>query len=70
MPLASDRFNPATSGRADPDRYLILGFDTEYERYVNQFKRRLGGILHEHTHSHHFRLTKYLDTLRPYCPRH
>ena len=36
MPIASDRFDPATSGRADPDRYLILGFDTEYQRYVDQ----------------------------------
>ena len=36
MPLTSNHFDPATSGRADPDRYLILGFDTEYQRYVDQ----------------------------------
>ena len=41
MPLTSERFDPATSGRADPDRYLILGFDTEYQRYVDQPERRL-----------------------------
>ena len=41
MPLALDRFDPATYGRADPDRYLILGFDTEYQRYVDQPERRL-----------------------------
>ena len=40
MPLTSDRFHPATSGRADPDRYLILGFDTEYQRYVDQTEQR------------------------------
>ena len=36
MPLANDRFDPASSSRADPDRYLILGFDTEYQRCVDQ----------------------------------
>ena len=41
MPLANDRFDPATSARADPDRYSILGFDTEYQRYVDQPERRL-----------------------------
>jgi len=41
MPLTSNRFYPATSGRADPGRYLILGFDTEYQRYVDQPERRL-----------------------------
>ena len=46
MPLASDRFDVATSGRADPGRYLILGFDTEYQRYVDQPERRLeNGVL-------------------------
>ena len=29
MPLTSERFYPAPSGGADPDRYLILGFDTD-----------------------------------------
>ena len=41
MPLAIDRFDLASFGRADPDRYLILGFDTEYQRYVDQPERRL-----------------------------
>ena len=41
MPLVSDHFDPVTSGRADPDRYLILAFDTEYQRYVDQPERRL-----------------------------
>ena len=41
MPLDSGRFDLATSGRADPDRYLILGFDTEYQRYLDQPERRL-----------------------------
>ena len=41
MSLALDRFHPATSARADPDRYLILGCDTEYQRYFDQPERRL-----------------------------
>ena len=36
MSIALDRFDSATYGRADPDSYLILGFDTEYQRYVDQ----------------------------------
>ena len=29
MPLTSERFYPAPSGGADPNRYLILGFNTD-----------------------------------------
>ena len=29
MPLTLDRFDLATFARADPDRYLILGYDTD-----------------------------------------
>ena len=50
MPLTTDRFDPATSGRTDPDRYLILGFDTEYQRYVDQPERRLENASDVSTH--------------------
>ena len=50
MLLTSDRFDPALSCRADPVRYLILGFDTEYQRYVDQPERRLENeVLSFHT---------------------
>jgi hypothetical protein len=35
VPLTNAKFDPIHTGRADPSRYLIAGFDTEYQRYAN-----------------------------------
>ena len=35
MPLPKLQFDPIHKGRADPSRYLIIGFDTEYQRYAD-----------------------------------
>ena len=29
-------FDPSPIGKKDPDRYLIIGFDTEYQRYADE----------------------------------
>jgi hypothetical protein len=36
MPLPPSQFDPIHTGRADPSRYLIIGFDTEYQRYADE----------------------------------
>jgi hypothetical protein len=36
MPLTNAKFDPIHTGRADPSRYLIIGFDTEYQRYADE----------------------------------
>ena len=35
MPLPKSQFDIIQTGRADPSRYLIIGFDTEYQRYAD-----------------------------------
>lgn len=35
MHLPTSHFDPIHTGRADPSRYLIIGFDTEYQRYAD-----------------------------------
>lgn len=32
MPLLKSQFDAIHTGRADPSRYLIIGFDTEYQQ--------------------------------------
>lgn len=39
MPLQNSKFDSIYTGRADPSRYLIIGFDTEYQRYANDDTR-------------------------------
>ena len=41
MPLPKLQFDPIHTGRADPSRYLIIGFDTEYQRYADEDTRTL-----------------------------
>jgi hypothetical protein len=41
MPLTHAKFDPIHTGRADPSRYLIIGFDTEYQRYADEDTRTL-----------------------------
>jgi hypothetical protein len=41
MPLLKSQFDPIHTGRADPSRYLIIGFDTEYQRYADDDTRTL-----------------------------
>ena len=41
MPLLKTNFDPIHTGRADPSRYLIIGFDTEYQRYADDDTRTL-----------------------------
>ena len=36
MPLLKSQFDAIHTGRADPSRYLIIGFDTEYQRYADE----------------------------------
>lgn len=36
MPLLKSNFDAIHTGRADPSRYLIIGFDTEYQRYADE----------------------------------
>jgi hypothetical protein len=36
MPLQKAQFDAIHTGRADPSRYLIIGFDTEYQRYADE----------------------------------
>jgi len=35
-------FDTIHTGKADPSRYLIIGFDTEYQRYADDDVRRQG----------------------------
>ena len=39
MPLPPSQFDALHTGRADPSRYLIIGFDTEYQRYADEDTR-------------------------------
>ena len=39
MSLTYANFDPIHIGRADPSRYLIIGFDTEYQRYADEDTR-------------------------------
>ena len=41
MPLLKSQFDAIHIGRADPSRYLIIGFDTEYQRYADGDTRTL-----------------------------
>lgn len=41
MPLPPSRFDPIHTGRDDPSRYLIIGFDTEYQRCADDATRTL-----------------------------
>jgi len=41
MSLTHAKFDPIHTGRADPSRYLIIGFDTEYQRYTDEDTRTL-----------------------------
>lgn len=41
MPLLKSNFDPIHTGRAEPSRYLIIGFDTEYQRYADDYTRTL-----------------------------
>jgi hypothetical protein len=34
MPLLKSQFDAIHTGRAVPSRYLIIGFDTEYQRLL------------------------------------
>ena len=38
MPLTAANFDQDSSKRKNPDRYLIIGFDTEYQRFVGENK--------------------------------
>ena len=41
MPLLKTQLDSIHTGRADPSRYLIIGFDTEYQRYADEDTRTL-----------------------------
>ena len=41
MRFSQSQFDPIHTGRADPSRYLIIGFDTEYQRYTDEVARTL-----------------------------
>jgi hypothetical protein len=41
MPLPKSQFDAIHTGRADPSRYLIIGFDTEYQRFADEITRTL-----------------------------
>ena len=41
MPLPKSQFDAIHTGRADPSRYLIIGFDTEYQRHSDEIARTL-----------------------------
>ena len=41
MPLPPSQFDAIHTGRADPSRYLIIGFDTEYQRYADEVTHTL-----------------------------
>ena len=43
MPLPKSQFDATHTGRADPSRYLIIGFDTEYQRYADEDTRTKPG---------------------------
>jgi len=45
MPLTKSQFDAIHTGRADPSRYLIIGFDSEYQRYADEDTRTLGDEL-------------------------
>lgn len=41
MPLLKPQFDAIHTRRADPSRYLIIGFDTKYQRYADEDTRTL-----------------------------
>ena len=41
MRLLKSQFDAIHTGRADPSRYLIIGFDTEYQRHADEVTRTL-----------------------------
>ena len=41
MSLTHAKFDPIHTGRVDPVRYLIIGFDTEYQRYADDSTRTI-----------------------------
>jgi hypothetical protein len=41
MHLSQSHFDSVHTGRAEPSRYLIIGFDTEYQRYADEDTRTL-----------------------------
>lgn len=41
MHLSKSNFHVIFPGRAEPSRYLIIGFDTEYQRYADDDTRTL-----------------------------
>ena len=41
MPLLKSQFDAIHTGRADPSHYLIIGFDTMYQRYADEDTRTL-----------------------------
>lgn len=36
MSLTYAKFDPIHTGLADPSRYLIIGFDTEFQQYADE----------------------------------
>lgn len=43
MPLPKSQFDAIATGRADPSHYLIIDFDTEYQRYADDDTRTKPG---------------------------
>ena len=43
MPLLKPQFDAIHTRRADPSRYLIIGFDTKYQRYADEDTRTKPG---------------------------
>ena len=41
MRFSQSQFDAIHTGRADPSRYLIIGYDTEYQRYTDEDTRTL-----------------------------
>lgn len=44
MLFEKSNFAPIHTGKADPSRYLIIGFDTEYQRYADDETKTLISI--------------------------
>ena len=41
MVFENSNFDTIHTGKADPSRYLIIGFDTEYQRYADDETKTL-----------------------------
>lgn len=39
--ITNSNFDPVGKSKKEPDRYLIIGFDTEYQRYIDNEQKRL-----------------------------